>query len=92
MKKSYSTYEAKAQFSAILRLVRERGETVTVSYHGEPVAEIRPVRRAAEDPLRERLQRLKESGGVVREGPRRGRLEPTARKPGALERFLADRE
>jgi prevent-host-death family protein len=92
MKKTYSTYEAKAQFSAILRLVRERGETVIVSYHGEPVAEIRPVRRAAEDPLRERLRRLEERGGVVREGPRRGRPEPTARKPGALERFLIDRE
>ena len=33
----YSIYEAKAKFSEIIRKVRE-GQTVTVSYHGEPVA------------------------------------------------------
>lgn len=43
MKKTYSLYEAKAKLSEIIREVRERGVTVVVSYHGRPVAEIRPV-------------------------------------------------
>ncbi len=40
----YSTYEAKARFSEVLKKVRE-GRTITVTYHGEPVAEIRPLDR-----------------------------------------------
>ena len=45
---NYSTYEAKARFSEVLRHVRE-GRTVTVSYRGEPVAEIRSIRAGACD-------------------------------------------
>ena len=41
---SYSIYEAKARFSEVIRQVRE-GKTVPVSYRGEPVAEIRSIRR-----------------------------------------------
>jgi antitoxin (DNA-binding transcriptional repressor) of toxin-antitoxin stability system len=37
----YSTYEAKARFSEIIRKVRE-GKTMAVTYRGELVAEIRP--------------------------------------------------
>ncbi|MYA59219.1 MAG: type II toxin-antitoxin system prevent-host-death family antitoxin, partial [Chloroflexi bacterium] len=33
MATTYSTYEAKAKFSEVIRRVRE-GETVVVSYHG----------------------------------------------------------
>lgn len=87
----YSTYEAKARFSEILRRVRE-GRTVTVSYHGEPVAEIRPIRRVPGLPAR--LDRL-EDRGVLRRPPR----EPDTpavpsrvkRRKGALDRFLAER-
>ena len=39
---TYSAHEAKARFAEMLRHVRE-GETVTVSYRGEPVAEVRPL-------------------------------------------------
>ena len=39
---TYSAHEAKARFAEMLRHVRE-GETVTVSYGGEPVAEVRPL-------------------------------------------------
>ena len=42
MNPTYSTYEAKARFSEVLRLVRE-GTPVTVTYRGDPVAEIRPI-------------------------------------------------
>ena len=59
---SYSIYEAKARFSEVIRQVRE-GKTVTVSYRGEPVAEIRAnptaaetdARRAAEGPRTQRF-------------------------------------
>src|SRR4030065_741063 len=46
MRDTYSLYEAKAKLSAIIRRVRE-GRHVLVTVHGEPVAEIRPVARAA---------------------------------------------
>jgi prevent-host-death family protein len=90
MKREYSTYEAKARFSEILRRVRERGETLTVLYRGEPVAEIRPVGRKTEA-WAERLTRLEERGVLLRAGRRPGKLRPIARKPGALGRFLAER-
>lgn len=90
MRKIYSTYEAKARLSEILRAVRERGEHVVISYHGEPVAEIRPFEPEGAERLVERVARLEESGVVVR-GTRRGALGLVAERPGALERFLAER-
>jgi prevent-host-death family protein len=44
MRETYSLYEAKAKLSAIIRRVRE-GDSVVVTVHGEPVAEIRPIPR-----------------------------------------------
>lgn len=90
-KKSYSTYQAKARFSEILRRVRERGETVIVSYHGKPVAEIRPVASPQGEAFAARVRALEESGVVV---PARGvgGLRRVVRRAGALERFLAERE
>ena len=91
--RSYSTYEAKAKFSEILRRVRERGETVLVSYHGRPVAEIRPLaQESADEPLAERLERLRDAGVVSRGAAPRGGLRKVARRPGALSRFLAERD
>ena len=43
---SYSVHKAKARFAEVIRQVRE-GKTVTVSYRGEPVAEIRPIQPKA---------------------------------------------
>jgi len=89
MRSDYSVYEAKAKFSEIVRRVRERGETVTVSYHGRPVAEIRPIAQS-DDSIEARLDSLAERGVIVK--PRgAGRFGSIARKPGALERFLEDR-
>lgn len=85
---TYSTYEAKAKFSEILRLVRE-GKTVYISYHGRTVAEIRPL--SEREGLSARLQRLREAGVVQRSPERVGKLGVVAKKPGALARFLADR-
>jgi len=87
--RKYSTYEAKAKFSEILRKVRA-GQHVTISYRGEAVAEVRPIYGAqkAEETLRE----LEEQGVLSRPGAPAGTLEPLARKPGALKRFLESRD
>ncbi|MXW36547.1 MAG: type II toxin-antitoxin system prevent-host-death family antitoxin [Chloroflexi bacterium] len=87
---TYSTYEAKARFSEVLRRVRA-GETVTVTYRGEPVAEIQPI-RARPRTTEERLDELERRGELV---PPSGPPEPfraVMDRPGALEQFLADRD
>lgn len=90
MARTYSIYEAKARFSEVIREVRE-GETVTVSYRGEPVAEIRAIRRADKPSLEGRLDDLQRRGALVPSGVPRQEFKPAARRPGALERFLAER-
>lgn len=85
---TFSTYQAKARFSEVLRRVRD-GRTVTVTYQGEPVAEIRPLDRSGGTAARMEWLR---SRGVLsgRGGAPRG-FDAVARRPGALERFLDDR-
>ena len=90
MRDTYSLYEAKARLSAIIRQVRE-GRHVVVTVRGEPVAEIRPVAREAND-LAARLEQLAERGVLVRGERRKAASRPVARRPGALARFLADRD
>ena len=90
MRDRYSVYEAKAHLSAILRQVRE-GRTVYVTHHGEPVAEIRPVAPEAES-LEQRLAQLTERGILVPAEPLPAEPVKGPRRPGALKRFLADRD
>lgn len=96
---TFSTYDAKARFSEVMRRVRE-GRTVTVTYRGEPVAEIRPLGQSGGTAARMEWLR---SRGVLQDaadrlrpdaGPeeRKRRFEPLARRPGALERFLVERD
>ncbi len=85
----YSTSEAKAKFSEVLSLVRS-GKTIQVAYHGEPVAEIRPIeeRKLSND---ERLEKLRIRGVYL---PAKSPLFPfkaVIHRPGALQRFLDDR-
>jgi len=87
---TYSLYEAKAKLSAIIRRVRE-GHRVLVTVHGNPVAEIRPVEPKA-GTLADRLERLADRGIVLRARDPAAPLRPVARKPGALRRFLDDRD
>ena len=86
---TYSTYEAKARFSEVLRRVRE-GATVTVSYRGEPVAEIRAI-SSNNSTIEERLEDLERRGILVSSGERGKPLEAVAKRPGAVARFLAER-
>jgi prevent-host-death family protein len=85
---SYSTYDAKAHFSELLRKVRG-GKSVTITYRGKPVAELRPL-----DPpssTEARIEQLTERG-LVTPKPERRDLAPVARRPGALRRFLEERD
>ena len=86
----YSTYEAKARFSEVLRHVRE-GRTVTISYRGEPVAEVRAIEKAPQT-IGERLDELRRLGILHPAGGPRREFKPVARVPGAVERFLAERK
>ncbi|MDE2793633.1 MAG: type II toxin-antitoxin system prevent-host-death family antitoxin [Gemmatimonadota bacterium] len=85
----YSTYEAKARFSEVLRLVRE-GAAVTITYRGDPVAEIRPLAPDATS-VEEHFARLEERGIVVPAADPNSPLEPGPPNPGGLARFLAER-
>ena len=87
---TYSVYEAKARFSEVIRQVRE-GKTVTVSYRGEPVAEIRPTPPPERETLESRLDALERKGVLVRSGTRWTHAASAEQRPGALERFLAER-
>ncbi len=86
---TYSTYEAKARFAEVMRQVRE-GKTVTVSYRGEPVAEIRPIQPEPAT-IEQRLEDLERRGVLVRSSLARRPLPVVARRAGALDRFLTER-
>ncbi len=89
MKDLYSTYEAKAKLSEILRQVRS-GRTVRISHRGEPIAEIRPI-DASPAGWEGRVRELTDRGVLVRSTRSKAKLVPVQRKPGALKRFLAER-
>jgi len=89
MADTFSLYEAKARLSEIVRMVREQGRTITISYHGEPVAEVRPIKAATG--IEGRLRDLEASGQLTPAKPKDFPLTPVAKRPGALERFLAGR-
>lgn len=85
----YSVSEAKMHFSQILREVRQ-GKTVTISYRGRPVAEIRSIQRGPSS-VEDRLEDLERRGILVRPPGPRQPLKMGPRRPGALKRFLVDR-
>ena len=85
----FSTYEAKARFSEVMRLVREGG-TVTVTYRGDPVAEIRPLERGAMS-VEEHFAELEKRGILVPAKHPSLAIRVGAPKPGALARFFAER-
>ena len=86
---SYAVHKATARFAAVIRQVRE-GKTVTVSYRGEPVAEVRPIQPKPAT-IERRLEDLERRGVLVGSNEPRRPLQAVARRPGALERFLAER-
>lgn len=97
MPKEYSIYDAKAQLSALVRQVRESGQTFVITVHGQPVAELRPVEPAQprKQTLEERIAELEASGQLSKSTRKPGEKthfpigEPN---PGALQRFLEERD
>ena len=86
---TYSTCEAKSRFSEIIRHVRD-GKTVTISYRGEPVAEVRP----PEGPvtMEQRLRELERRGVLVGPRERRTPFDGGVHVAGALDTFLEERD
>jgi len=95
MATEYSLYEAKARLSALVRQVRE-GRTIVITVHGEPAAELRPVRQTGrKQTLDERHEELASRGLITpaRMSARDPRAWPAGpRKRGALKRFLGERD
>jgi prevent-host-death family protein len=89
MRDSYSLYEAKARLSALVKMVRE-GRRLVITLHGKPAAELRPVEPEGEE-LKDRLARLADRGVLVRRDGS-AKLGSVGRRPGALARFLAERD
>jgi prevent-host-death family protein len=95
MARKYSLYEAKSRLSELVRQVREGGPAVTITVHGRPVAELRGLDpEAAPKTTAERHAELERAGLVHRVAgrPGRARFPIGVRKPGAMKRFLEERE
>ena len=98
MKIIYTTDEVRHNLSEILEAINA-GESVTVTDNNMPVAEIRPLpenRRQpypnSNDKLEQHMEEMRRRGVL---GPDRGPripFKPGPHVPGALERFLAERE
>jgi prevent-host-death family protein len=71
--KTIGTFEAKTHLSALLEQV-ERGEEVTITKHGKPVARLVPVGMVSRDRLADTVMRLK----AFRRGRRLGDLSTRA--------------
>lgn len=59
---SYTSYEAKARFAERMRKVRQ-GRSIVITYHGEAVAELRPIAR--EGGTDARIEYLAERGLIT---------------------------
>jgi len=90
MTTTYSTYEAKTRFSEVLRRVR-KGQRIRITHHGKEVAEIIPI-ADVERGLEGRLEEFEERGRVSRRRHRNGDWGALTHSPGALVRFLEERE
>ncbi len=88
----YSVYETKAHLSEVLRLVKTRREVV-ITERGRPIAKIVPFEAEEEDSLDQRVERLVAAGQLSRPTASPAEPLPPSRKaPGALQRFLAERD
>lgn len=95
MPRKYSLFEAKSKLSELVRQVREGGRPITITVHGRPVAELRPLEpEPSTKTTDERHAELERAGLVHRvEGrPGQERFPLGVRQPGALKRFLEERD
>jgi len=87
MARAYPIHEAKAKLSEILRRVK-KGGSVTISDRGRAVARVVPIEPPSDVPSR--LEELARDGALIRRRAAK-RIQPLARRPGALRRFLRER-
>jgi len=78
--RTVGVYEAKTHLASLLDDV-ERGETITITRHGQPIAELVPLRapRTAEDyrrAFRELRKGVRLNGPSIRELIEEGRRQP----------------
>ncbi|MEZ4267529.1 MAG: type II toxin-antitoxin system prevent-host-death family antitoxin [Myxococcota bacterium] len=90
MTRKYSTAEAKARFSELLRQV-SAGERVVITRHGRDIAQISPI-EAFSDPMEARMAELEAAGMLTRALDPSAPLGSVGRVPGALQRFLDTRD
>jgi prevent-host-death family protein len=90
MAQTYSTCEAKAKFSEVIRKVRA-GQRIVIAYRGERVAEIRPLENP-QPGLGKAVAQLEDQGIISRSRTPTGELRPLAKRTGALARFLESRD
>lgn len=89
-KETYTTYEAKARFSELLRKV-SANKRIIITRHGVPVAELGPI-QADPESLEHRLRQMAEAGSLQRAATQTVTFPTLAERPGALARFLDDRD
>ena len=114
----YTAREARTRFAELLRRVRS-GETVTVSYRGAPIAEMRPPVESvppaeiaaappsaeidiptpppsatplSEEELEARMADMRRRGILYPANGPKQPFKPVCSSPGALARFLAERD
>ncbi len=87
----YSIYEAKAKLSAIIRAAKQR-RRVCITERGRDVAWVVPAPGASASDLDERLTQLEAAGVVQGGGGSVAAIELGPTRPGALGRFLRDRD
>jgi prevent-host-death family protein len=93
MSSEYSLYDAKANLSKIVKQVRESGDSVVITVHGQPAVEIRAYKELSSQ-TEERLAELRARGEILtaRKSPRDYVFESRREtKPGGLKRFLDER-
>jgi prevent-host-death family protein len=96
MPEEYSIYDAKAKLSALVREVREAGRSFYITVHGEAVAELRPIEKdVRKQTQEERLAELEATGQLTpatRKFGERPNFKLGLPVPGALQRFLEERD
>lgn len=97
MTTTYSTHDIEAEISDVIEQVRQ-GKTVTIYQEGKVFAEIRPldskngpVEEDEKQTLEERLEDFRRRGILVSSDKPRRPFKLGEPSPGALKRFLADR-
>jgi prevent-host-death family protein len=88
MARPYPVHEAKAKLSEILRKVKQ-GRSVAISERGRVIARIVPIESPRD--LASRLDQMARDGVLLQRRPE-GSLRTRARRPGALRRFLRERD